>query len=215
MDYKAVIFDLDGTLVDTAGDLAEAMNYALRHFGQPVHSIAACKKMVGNGVRVFASRALSSDSQGLLDAVLDLMKKRYHDNCLENSKLYDGVFDAVMKLKQTGLRLAVVTNKDQAEAELIVKHFFGSDTFEHIIGMTEGGLPKPDITATMTVVESMNVRPGQILYIGDSDTDMQTAANAGFAFAAVSWGYRDKEQLEALGVEAFVDTAEQILDLVA
>ena len=103
MNYKAIIFDLDGTLVDTLADLAGAMNFALEKLAQPTHPTEACRIMIGNGVKIFAQRALGPDKQDLRNELLDIMKKQYSDKCFDKSYLYDGVYDAVKKLRQKGL----------------------------------------------------------------------------------------------------------------
>ncbi len=113
MSYSAVIFDLDGTLVDTIDDLTAAMNAALAHFTLPTHSAQDCKMMIGNGANRFAERALPPDKQDLGEKVLTLMREHYRDNCFENTRLYDGMGETVQQLRHRGLRLAMLTNKDQ------------------------------------------------------------------------------------------------------
>lgn len=122
---KAIIFDLDGTLVDTATDLANSMNYALKKFGQPTHSVEVCKQMIGDGLKMFAQRALGKDSQHLRDEVIRAMKARYRDKCFECSRLYDGISEVVSKLREGGIRLAVLTNKDQDDADASWSIFSG------------------------------------------------------------------------------------------
>jgi phosphoglycolate phosphatase len=213
--YKAIIFDLDGTLVDTVLDLANAMNFALVHFGRPTHSVEACKQMVGNGLKTFAQRALAKDRQHLQGEVLSIMKARYHDKCLESSGLYDGIVETVKKLRLKGLRLAVLTNKDQDDARRIVEHFFGADTFEYVVGTTENKAVKPGAAATIKIVESMGLATKDFLFIGDSAVDIQTAATAGIRSVGVSWGFRGKDELLKAKADIVIDSPTEILDLVA
>jgi phosphoglycolate phosphatase len=215
MACKAILFDLDGTLVDTVSDLANAMNFALQSFGQPAHSVEACKQMIGSGVKKFAQRALAQDSQNLQDEVLSVMRARYHDKCLEHSRLYDGVFDTVKKLRDQRLRLAVVTNKDQTDAERIVEHFFGADTFECVVGVV-GNMPvKPDTTGTMKIVESMGLRCEDFLFVGDAEVDVRTAASAKIRSVGASWGFRGRDELVEAKADIIIDSPVEILDLVA
>ena len=215
MVCKAILFDLDGTLVDTAADLANAMNFALQRFGQPAHSVEACKQMIGNGVKRFAERALAQDVQHLRDEVLSVMRARYHDKCLEHSRLYDGIFDTVKKLREKGLRLAVVTNKDQVDAERIVEHFFGADTFECVVGVV-GNIPvKPDTAGTMKIVESMGLSCEEFLFVGDGEVDVRTAASAQIRSVGASWGFRGRDELVEAKADIIIDSPVEILDLVA
>lgn len=212
---KAIIFDLDGTLVDTATDLANSMNYALKKFGQPTHSVEVCKQMIGDGLKMFAQRALGKDSQHLRDEVIRAMKARYRDKCFECSRLYDGISEVVSKLREGGIRLAVLTNKDQDDAERIVEHFFGADTFEYVVGVVDGCGVKPDICGTMKIVESMGLGCEDFLILGDSAVDIETGAVAGIQSVGVSWGFRRREELVQAGAEVIIDRPVEILGLVA
>jgi phosphoglycolate phosphatase len=215
MVCKAILFDLDGTLVDTLADLANAMNFGLQRFGQPTHSVEACRQMIGSGVKKFAQRALAEDAQNLRDEVLSAMRARYHDKCIEHSRLYDGIFETVEKLREKGLRLAVVTNKDQAEAERIVEHFFGADTFEWVVGVA-GNMPvKPDTTGTMKIVESMGLSCEDFLFVGDAEVDVRTAASAHIRSVGASWGFRGRDELVEAKADIIIDSPAEILDLVA
>jgi len=212
---KAIIFDLDGTLVDTASDLANAMNFALERFGQAVHSVQACKQMVGNGLKMFAQRALGKDNQALRDDVLRAMKERYRDKCFECSRLYDGVFEVVNNLRADGIRLAVLTNKDQDDAERIVGYFFGTDTFEYVIGVGPGIGCKPDTGGAMKIVQSMGLFCEDFLVVGDSSMDIQMASAAGIRSVGVSWGFRRRDELVNAGADIIIDRPVEILGLVA
>jgi phosphoglycolate phosphatase len=212
---KAIIFDLDGTLVDTAADLANSMNYALEKLGQPTHSVEACKQMIGDGLKMFAQRALGKDSRHLRDEVVRAMKARYRDRCFECSRLYDGISEVVSKLRERGIRLAVLTNKDQDDAQRIVEHFFGADTFEYVVGVVDASGVKPDIAGTMKIVESMGLGCEDFLIVGDSTVDIKTAAAAGIRSVGVSWGFRRRTELAEAGAEVIIDRPSEILDLVA
>jgi phosphoglycolate phosphatase len=214
LSYKAVIFDLDGTLIDTSPDLTNAMNHALRQFGLSEISVQDCKEMVGNGAKVFAELALGGKEIHLIEEIMLLMKHYYHDKCCEYSSLYEGILKTVQELRQRGIRLAVVTNKGQEEARRIVRHFFGSDTFEHVVGATSENALKPDSTSTLKVVREMGLKEENFLFVGDSDVDVVTAISTQIQPVGVTWGFRSREVLVKAGAEIIIDRAEQILDLV-
>ena len=215
MSCKAIIFDLDGTLVNTLADLGNAMNYALESVGEPVHSLESCRMMIGNGVKTFAKRALSGDKQHLRDKVLGIMNARYRDNCFENSNLYDGMAEVVSELSNRGIFLAVITNKDQDAAEKIVEHFFGKGTFEHIIGVRGEDTVKPDPAATENIVKLTGVERKDFLFVGDSDVDIKTAGAVGICSVGAAWGFRSRAELASAGADIVIDKPGEILDLVA
>ena len=214
MNYKGVIFDLDGTLVDTLEDLAGAMNYGLEKLGEPAHSIEACRKMIGNGVSKFAERALDSGKQHLHAQLLEIMKKRYLEKCFDRSLVYDGIPQTVKHLRNAGVGLAVVTNKNANAAKLVVEHFFGKGTFEEIIGVEGGKWVKPDPAGTYEIIRRMGLMKEDFILVGDSDVDIATAINAGVRPVGVTWGFRSKEQLIDAGAQTIVDSPGEILDLV-
>ena len=215
MSYRAVIFDLDGTLVDTLEDLTAAMNAALGHFSLPGHSAQACKMMIGGGARRFAERALPANQQDLAERLLALMREHYRDNCFKYSRLYDGMGEVIRQLCQRGLRLAVLTNKDQVVAGRIVEHFFGSGAFEFVIGAIEGRRIKPDPGTTVGIAESMGLSCEDFLFVGDSAVDIETALAAGMRSVGAAWGFRERGELEAAGAHIIIDSPGEILYLVA
>jgi phosphoglycolate phosphatase len=212
--YKGVIFDLDGTLVDTLEDLAAAMNFGLAELGEPTHSVDECRKMIGNGVAKFAERALSSDKQHLHGELLGLMKARYLDKCFVYSSLYDGIAECVGSLQAAGVKLGVVTNKNADAAVLIVEYFFGKGTFEAIIGIEGDKWVKPDPAGTHKAIGVMGLEKEEVLFVGDSDVDIATGINSGTKPVGVTWGFRSREQLIEAGAETIVDAACEIVALV-
>lgn len=214
MSYRGIIFDLDGTLVDTLEDLAGAMNWGLEQLGQPTHSLDECRQMIGNGVSKFAERALSADKQHLHGELLDKMKKRYKEKCTDKTRVYDGLADTIDKLQKAGVRLAVVTNKNADDARNVVEHYFGVGTFEVIIGVEGDKWIKPDPAGTHEIVRRMGLSKKDFMLVGDSDVDIATAINAGVKPVGVTWGFRSREQLIEAGAETIIDTPSEILEAV-
>ena len=215
MPNRAVIFDLDGTLVNTLEDLTAAINAALGHFSLPEHSAQACKMMIGNGAKRFAERALPADRQDLAEKLLALTREYYRDNCFKYSRLYDGMGETVTQLRQKGIRLAVLTNKDQVVAGRIIEHFFETGAFESVIGASQGRLIKPDPGTTLGIVESMGLTSDDLVFVGDSAVDIKTALAAGIRSIGAAWGFRGRDELKAAGAHIIIDSPREILDLVA
>jgi len=213
--YGAVIFDLDGTLIDTLEDLTNAMNFGLRALSLPQHTPEACRRMIGDGVRTFAWRALPAGKEGLRDELVRIMGGYYADHCFDHSRVYNGMGEALVELRGRGVRLAVVTNKDQPYAETVVNHFFAAGTFEHIVGTGPDTPVKPDPAGLIRIVEAMGLTREACLYVGDSDTDIRTAANAEMPFVGAAWGFRGREALTQAGATVIADRPADIVDLTA
>lgn len=215
LSYKAIIFDLDGTLVNTLTDLANSMNFALKQLSQPPHTAEECKKMIGNGLIKFAERALADDKQNLRDELLVLMRGHYRNNCFVYSTLYDGISEIISTLHDRGAGLGVLTNKDHLVAVRIVEHFFGKNIFGYITGVAKGMDVKPDPQGALKIADAMGLKPSEILFAGDSDVDIQTAKNAKMGSIGVSWGFRDRAGLQAAGADIIIDKPAEILNLLA
>ncbi|MBN1804770.1 MAG: HAD family hydrolase [Sedimentisphaerales bacterium] len=211
MTYKAVIFDLDGTLVNSLEDLADAANYALDSFGQPMHAVEAFKKMVGDGTRTLISRTLADDKQELIDKVLLKMRKKYTQICLDKTRPYKGMEETVAELAKMGVKLAVLTNKDQEMAQQIVNHFFAG--FQIVKGTTAAVPVKPEPFEVLQLLEKLNVRPEEAIFVGDSGIDVQTAKAANIKAVGVSWGFRGRKELLEAGADVVIDYPYQLLEL--
>jgi phosphoglycolate phosphatase len=193
--YKAAIFDLDGTLLDTLDDLADAMNDALKEAGLATHPADRYKLMVGNGVNNLVRRAVPQDRQDLVEQTLKAMRQNYAKNALNKTKIYDGLHQALLKLRQGNMKLAVLTNKDQSFSVHITEHYFGRDMFELIWGAMPGRPIKPDPSALIQLLEELKVRPSEAVFVGDSGVDMDVAKSAGVASVGVTWGFRGRQEL--------------------
>ncbi len=215
MPYKAVIFDLDGTLVDTLADLSDAMNFALKKLAQPARTVDDCRMMIGSGVRNFAKRALKEDKQHLVDDIVVEMRAFYTKNCLNRTRLYDGIPQMVSQLTSGGIALAVCTNKNQEDARRIIDHFFGGSVFDQVVGARQGCPIKPHRQVTAAIVDSFGLNPREMVFVGDSDIDIATAENGQIPFIGVSWGFRSADELRAAGGKIIIDFPEELVKLIS
>ncbi len=211
-----VIFDLDGTLLNTIDDLGYACNYALEKTGYPTYPIEAYPAKVGNGINNLIRRALPETER----TEENILRVRayfvpYYDahNC-DFTRPYEGISDVLAELKAAGHLLAVASNKYQAATEKIVNHFFPG-VFDVILGEREGIKRKPNPQIVFDIIQSIqNNQKTQILYIGDSLVDFETARNADVPFVACSWGFVAREKLVDAGIAHIIDQPEEILHCV-
>ncbi|AQT69049.1 Phosphoglycolate phosphatase [Anaerohalosphaera lusitana] len=215
MNYKYILFDLDGTLINTLADLSNSMNYGLKQLGQPVHSHEECRKMIGSGVRKFAQQALPPTDQDLVDELLNLMRDHYRQNCTVDTVVYGGINELLAELDSICVPMAVVTNKDEDVARAIVRHYFGDRYFKKVAGAKDGVAIKPDPAVTLAIAEELGFSAEETLFVGDSDIDMLTGTACGMKTVGVSWGFRDSELLKQAGADVVVDEPAEIVELLA
>lgn len=212
---KCAIFDLDGTLVNTLSDLGRATAYVLKAFGtEPKWTDDDYRAFVGNGAKKLLERAFEhklTDEQ--LNKALDIFKAKYNEILIDNAYVYDGIKDSLDKLKDKGIKLAVVTNKPHFSALKMVESLFGKDYFDIIIGAEENVAKKPDPFTTNLVLKRLGLLPQEALFFGDSDVDIYTAKNAGLKSVGCSWGFRSRECLLFASPSLIIDSAYSIAKL--
>ena len=201
---KLILFDLDGTLIDTLEDLAEAVNHALALRGLPLHTLDEYRGMVGHGVRSLVQQALGEESP-LVDAALADFRAYYEAHIDVHTRPYPGIPELLADLQARGVQLAVVSNKFQEGTEYLIRRFFSGIDFVAILGNRPGWPLKPSPEIVQDVLTRSGVSPEDALLVGDSPTDMRTAANGGIDALAVTWGYRSAEELEPVLRELFQD----------
>ncbi len=210
-----VIFDLDGTLLNTIYDLGEACNYALRKMGFAQHPIPAYNYMVGNGVRKLIERAQPDADCDTVDKLLALFKEYYDKNCMVDTKPYKGIPELLSTLNESGVAVAVASNKYQAAATRIVRHFFPDIEFVTIQGQMEGRPTKPDPSIVFSVLADHPTPKSQVLYVGDSGVDMETARRACVESIGVTWGFRPATELRDAHADHIVSSPSEILDFLS
>lgn len=209
----AVIFDLDGTLLNTLGDLRAATNHALEVRGLPPHSMEEIRQFIGNGIRLLICRAMPEGTpEAEIDAALDDFKAYYAAHIHDRTVPYDGIPQLLTALKKRGIKVAVLSNKIDSASQQLIEYFFPEKT-DVVFGEHVGVPRKPDPTSCRMVMQQLGVQPEQVLYVGDSGTDMQTAKNAGLYAVGVTWGFRSKEVLLKYGADVLVHRPEQILQI--
>lgn len=210
--YGAVIFDLDGTLLYTVEDLAEAVNAALAQHGHPRHTVARIERMVGNGVGLLVARALPGGYDAPdYDAVLADFRAYYDRHCMDHTRPYEGVAELLASLHTNGVRTAVVTNKYQAAAEELLGRFFGGN-LDTVTGDAPGRPRKPAPDGVEAALAALGVGAAEAVYVGDTEIDLATARNAGLPCVCVSWGYRTEAELRAAGAPAVARSAAELRD---
>ena len=213
--FKVAIFDLDGTLLNTLEDLANACNYALNKFSFPTHNIEEYKKFIGNGIYKLVERAVPNNKKDkeTVEKVLKTFSDYYNEHMIDMTKPYDGIVELLDELSAKGIKLAVVSNKKHEFTIEIVKKYFG-DRFDIVFGHRENYKEKPDPTSVLEVIEKLNILKSECIYIGDSYVDILTAKNAGVKSVGVSWGFRDTEELANEGANYLADNNIELLNII-
>ncbi len=215
MGFKAVIFDLDGTLIDSLEDLADSANEALAKHGFASHPTAAYKKFVGNGVRQLIKSAVPAGTEEeIVDSILADYRIIYNNNYVNKTKPYDNIPEMLRQLKNAGIKMAVCSNKPHMPTNEIVEKVLGKDCFEVIFGEREGVPRKPDPAALLEAAEHMGITPAEVVYLGDSGGDMISARNAGMCAAGALWGFREKAELEECGSQVLFSDPLQLVEYV-
>jgi len=210
-----IIFDLDGTLLDTVADLAASTNYALSQCGFPTHKTHEYRFFVGNGINILFERALP-DGYKTEENILKVRQyflMHYGTHNAELTVPYPGITKLLSTLQNRGVKLAVASNKYHKATEKLIDYFFPDINFTAIFGQRENIPTKPDPEIVYEILEIAEVDKSDVLYVGDSGVDMQTAQNAGIDAAAVSWGFRPRSEMEVFSPKYFVDNTEDILKI--
>ena len=210
---RGVLFDLDGTLVNTLQDIADAMNRALGLHGLEPFPLEAYRYMVGNGAVILSQRAVR-DRQDLAEAVRRDYQAWYETHALVRSQPYPGMVRTLEKLKARGMTLMVLSNKPDADTRNVISHFFGEHLFDQVQGQMPGVPIKPDPTAALQMAEKAALRPEEMLYLGDTSIDVTCARNAGMHAIGVLWGFREEKELMEAGAERLLVRPEDLLELV-
>jgi phosphoglycolate phosphatase len=216
MNFKAALFDLDGTLLDTLDDIADAMNGALAALGFPAWPTAQYRDFVGMGLEQLAERVLPADRRTGRDiaACLAAMRRIYAESWSHRTAPYKGIPEALLALRERGIRCAVLSNKAHAFVLTMVNHYFGEATFDVVLG--GGRFPlKPDPAGALSIAASTGIAPSAFVFVGDSDVDMKTAGAAGMFAIGAAWGFRTREELLANGARVLAETPADIVTAIS
>lgn len=210
---KAVLFDLDGTILDTLPDLNACMNEALRQFGCPPVTMEQSRRFVGHGGKQYAVQALPAERKQEIDAFYTLYQGVHVHWKNEHTKPFPQEAECLAALRGRGLLLAVVTNKSQAAADVLKNTLLKEYGFSAVIGNREGVPVKPDPATAFMALKELGVTADEAVFVGDGDTDVQTALNAGMRCVSVLWGYRTREQLIQAGATQFAENFAQLKEI--
>lgn len=211
---KTVIFDLDGTLLDSIEDIASSMNKVLESLQLPTHKIEDYKHFVGGGVDILVENALSNQSKEIKDEVTKRFKIEYDGKLHSKTLPYDGIYELLDELKKLDINLAVLSNKPHEFTVSYVNHFFKNYNFKEIHGQKKDVPKKPDPKAALDIVKCLDSSCENTYFIGDTKIDMQTAKNANMTAIGVLWGFRDEKELRDFGADFIVSNPLEILKII-
>ena len=216
MIYKAVIFDLDGTLLDTLYDLGNSMNNVLERRGFPLHTIEKYRYMIGKGVEFLVMSALppGNKDEATVKKISVEYRDEYNKNWRNHTKPYEGIVELIDKLSSAGMNLAVLSNKPHDPTEECIREFFSFEKFDIVLGHRQGKPPKPDPVGAVEISKQFNIPPHQFLYLGDTDVDMKTAVAAGMYPVGVLWGFRTGEELSENGAKVLIKEPLELMEII-
>ena len=202
MRHKAVLFDLDGTLLNTLQDIADSVNMALTHMGFPQHEVEAYRCLVGDGRKVLAIRALPEDCRDTahVDRLSASIETEYSKRWVNNTRAYEGIPEMLQALTDLGIKMAILSNKPQDSTEEMISTLLPQWRFKLVLGAQPSVPLKPDPTSALQIARRLNAPPAEFLYLGDTDIDMKTATAAGMYPVGALWGFRTADELLAGGV---------------
>lgn len=215
MKYTTVVFDLDGTLLDTLEDLMDAANYALKQHGYPIRTLPEIRAFVGNGAANLIRRALpdDTDTDADFENVLSTFRAYYGAHCEDKTRAYDGIPELIRQLSRAGCKLAIVSNKPDRAVKDLTRAYF-QEYVHTAIGEKEGIRRKPAPDMVENALEKLQSSKKETVYIGDSDVDIRTAANSGLECISVSWGFRDADFLRENGATIIADTPQEVYEII-
>jgi phosphoglycolate phosphatase len=215
MNFKAVVFDLDGTLLDTLDDLADSMNSVLEAKNYPTHAVEKYKYFVGDGMRTLVQRTLPEGKRddANVESGLSALRDEYANRWNNKTRPYEGITEILKGLADKGMRISVLSNKADHFSKLMVSKFFPDCHFELVFGERQGVPQKPDPSGAVEIAETLGILPNECLYLGDTGVDMKTAVSAGMYPVGVLWGFRKAEELVESGAKMLIADPVTILDL--
>jgi len=215
MNFKAVIFDLDGTLVNSIKDIAMSMNIVLTNNNFPTYDVKTYESFIGHGVRDLVSKAIPEsyrDTESVTRFFSEMMVV-YRENCVKNTSVYKGITELLEELAIQNIPLAVLSNKVDELTKKVVSHLFPSFNFVEVLGMTTESLKKPNPEKALLIAKKLEIDTKEILFVGDSEADIETAVNAGMQAIGVLWGFRNEAQLRVAGASTILRNPLELLEL--
>lgn len=213
MQVKAIVFDLDGTLLDTLDDLWLSVNYTMDKFGFPHRGRREVRGFLGNGVRVLVEKSLPEDKKDMTDECLSVFKAYYDVHKDDNTRPYDGVIDMLKAVRAAGLKSAIVSNKYDAAVQQL-KNVTFNGLVDFAVGEGNGIKTKPAPDGVLLALKNLGVSKDEAVYVGDSEVDLKTAENSGLKCVAVTWGFRDRDFLIECGAKNVIDATCELLPLI-
>ena len=216
MKFKAVIFDLDGTLVDSLQDISDSMNIVLQKYNYPTHSYEEYKNFIGSGIRILVSKSLpiKHNNEEQINNCFNLMIEVYRDSCTHKTKPYDGIIELLDNLISRNIKLSVLSNKSDEFTKKIVSTLL-PNYFDPVIGLSVEALKKPNPFGAIEICKNLGVKAEEVIYIGDTGIDMQTANNANMFAVGVLWGFRPKEELISNGAKLLLNNPSDLIKVLS
>lgn len=213
---KLIIFDLDGTLLDTLQDLGDSCNAILQQYGYPTHPLSAYKKFVGNGVQKLIERALPEHARSteIIATLLTAFKSQYEQQTISHTRPYAGIVSLLQTLKSSGYLISVASNKYHEAVIPLMEKYFPTIAFDLILGHRTGHPAKPDPDIVLDTLQTLGIAKENCWYVGDSSVDMDTANHAAVTAIGVTWGFRDEDELRQHGAKYIIHAPQELLDIV-
>ena len=212
---KLVIFDLDGTIIDSVQDIMDSVNVTLKQFGYPERSLDEIKQFIGNGARNLIKKSLGGmETEEKIDECLAYYNEHYTNSGSPKTKVFDGLEDVFINLKSKGYKLAILTNKPQMTTDDVYKNYLSKFEFDCVVGQRTGNKIKPNPEMVFAIMKEVGAEKEDVYFVGDGDTDVQVALNASINGISALWGYRTKSQLEQVGAKTFAKTPSELINII-